>query len=135
MPVHARYRYIPEALTKHGYIPLRHHKLARMVGDLFVQRNEINLHSDILDTPDYFWEDDTYEPEYNKVWKYLDVDRRVELLNQRLNVMKELLEVLQVQLDTKHASKLDNIIIWLIVCEGVMEVLVILLRRLGWYDA
>jgi uncharacterized Rmd1/YagE family protein len=106
-----------------------------MVGDLFVQRNEINLHSDILDTPDYFWEDDKYEPEYNKVWKYLDIDRRVELLNQRLNVMKELLDVLQVQLDTKHASKLDNIIIWLIVCEGVMEVLVILLRRLGWYDA
>jgi uncharacterized Rmd1/YagE family protein len=27
-----------------------------MAGQVFLERNEVNLHSDILDTPEFFWE-------------------------------------------------------------------------------
>ena len=43
-------------------------------------------------------------------------------------------QVLQNQLDSSHASKLEWIIIWLIVIEGVLEVFEIMMRRMGWYD-
>jgi uncharacterized Rmd1/YagE family protein len=31
-----------------------------------MERNNINLHFDILDTPEYFWEEDTYAPVYDR---------------------------------------------------------------------
>eukprot|EP00967_Tisochrysis_lutea_P081344 scaffold112175_cov33-Tisochrysis_lutea.AAC.3 len=40
---------------------------------LFVDRASINLHSDILEHPDFFWEDDEYLSVYQRVSKYLEV--------------------------------------------------------------
>lgn len=50
----------------------------------------MNLNSDMLDEPDFFWEDDEYEPLYKKMMKYLDVDNRVHILNTRLDILREL---------------------------------------------
>ena len=38
--------------------------LVLIVGEIFVIRHEVNLHSDILDTPDFFWEEKKYEVIY-----------------------------------------------------------------------
>lgn len=54
------------------------------------QRSDVNLNSDMLDEPDFFWEDDEYEPLYKKVMKYLSVDNRVQILNTRLDILREL---------------------------------------------
>lgn len=48
----------------------------------------------MLDEPDFFWEDDEYEPLYKKVMKYLSVDNRVQILNTRLDILRELYVVL-----------------------------------------
>lgn len=50
----------------------------------------MNLNSDMLDEPDFFWEDDEYEPLYKKMMRYLDVDNRVQILNTRLDILREL---------------------------------------------
>ena len=55
-----------------------------------IQRSDVNLNSDMLDEPDFFWEDDEYEPLYKKVMKYLSVDNRVQILNTRLDILREL---------------------------------------------
>ena len=47
--------------------------------------------------------------------EYLKVDRRVEVLNTRMDLMKELFELLHDELDTRHGSFLEWIVIVLIV--------------------
>jgi len=48
-----------------------------------LQRNSVNLHSDILDVPDFFWENSELEPLYAMTRSYLDLNKRVEILNRR----------------------------------------------------
>ena len=76
----------------------------------------------MLDTPDVFWEEDEFEPTYKKVRKYLDMDKRIEVMNQRMDIIRELLELLSTQQDQTHANRLEFIIMVLIVIEVVIEV-------------
>lgn len=52
---------------------------------------------------------------------YLDVDKRLAVLNQRLDIMKEMYQILQNQLNVKHANKLEMIVIVLIVAEIFLQ--------------
>ena len=82
------------------------------------------LHVDVLDTPEFFWEYSELEPLYAMTANYLDLETRVEVLNQRLDVIHELFEMLGNELNHQHSSRLEWTIIGLI----VMEVILTLLR-------
>mmetsp|Transcript_6278 Transcript_6278/g.9476 ORF Transcript_6278/g.9476 Transcript_6278/m.9476 type:complete len:422 (-) Transcript_6278:44-1309(-) len=118
----AEYKFIPETLANVGKIDMSTRRIGMMIGDIFVIRHDLNLHTDILDTPDYFWEEDRYEQDYEKVMKYLEMDSRVEVINKRLDMLKELLDVLHQQMENAHSTKLEWIIIWLIVLEVVIQI-------------
>ena len=49
------YKYIPETLAKNGKVKLSPKQLGTMIGEVFVIRHDVNLHSEILDKPDFFW--------------------------------------------------------------------------------
>ena len=66
-----------------------------------------------------------YAPDYKMLWRYLEMSGRVEVLNKRLDMLKELLDVLQQQMENAHASKLEWIVIWLIVIEVIVELVAI----------
>jgi uncharacterized Rmd1/YagE family protein len=121
----ADYKYIPETLAQSGKIKLPSGKIGTMIGEIFVIRHDLNLHTDILDTPDFFWEEEKYAPDYKIMWRYLEMSGRVEVLNKRLDMLKELLDVLQQQMENAHASKLEWIVIWLILIEVIIEVVAI----------
>ncbi|CAE7932801.1 RMD1 [Symbiodinium sp. KB8] len=112
-----RTNYIPEQLAITGKISLTSRDISRKMGELFIERNSVNLTSDLLDTPDFVWEADARELAYERVRKYLDIPNRIEVVNQRLSILKELLEILSSQLENQHASRLEWIVIWLIVVE------------------
>ncbi|RHY52966.1 hypothetical protein DYB26_005856 [Aphanomyces astaci] len=116
-------RHIPQTLAETGEIKKYSQKdISQLIGRLFIERSDINLNSDMLDDPDFFWDDDEYQPLYKKMMKYLDVDNRVHILNTRLDILRELLDVLSQQLARQHDTKLEWIVIWLIVAEVVVEV-------------
>lgn len=48
-------------LAKTGKISLTQKDIAKKIGELFIQRNNVNLTSDLLDTPAFFWDSDTHE--------------------------------------------------------------------------
>jgi len=75
----------------------------------------------LLDTPEFFWEYSELEPYYRLVAHYLDIERRVNVLNQRLTVLKELFDMLNNEINHKHSSRLEWTIIWLIVIEVIIE--------------
>lgn len=117
-------KHIPEELAKHGHISLSRKEIRRKMGALFIERSSINLHVDVLDTPEFFWEYSELEPLYWMTANYLDLETRVEVLNHRLDVIHELFEMLGNELNHQHSSRLEWTIIGLI----VMEVLLTLLR-------
>ena len=61
------YKYIPEALAAHGKVELSERQLGTMIGEVYVIRHDVNLHSEILDTPDFFWKQEHYEKDYKMV--------------------------------------------------------------------
>lgn len=111
---------IPEDLAKQGKIRLSRREIRTSMGALFIERTTINLHLDILDTPEIFWEYPELESYYKMISNYLDLQTRVEVLNQRLSIMHELFEMLGNELNHQHSSRLELVIIWLIVIEVIL---------------
>ena len=59
------------------------------------------------------------------VMEYLEMSGRTAILNKRLDLLRELLDVLQHQMENEHGVKLEWIVIWLIVVEVVLQALAI----------
>jgi uncharacterized Rmd1/YagE family protein len=116
-------RAIPVQLSRHGRIPLSKKEIQRKIGELFIERSSINLHFDVLDVPEYFWEHSDLEPLYTIIATHLDLETRVEVLNRRLDIIHDLFEVLSNELNHQHASRLEWIIIILILIEVALSLL------------
>eukprot|EP01034_Spumella_vulgaris_P028026 gene28026-34818_t len=86
------YKYIPETLAAIGKVHLTERQLGMMIGEVFVIRHDVNLHTEILDTPDFFWKEEKFEQDYKMVMSYLEMSGRTEILNKRLDMLRELLD-------------------------------------------
>lgn len=123
-------RALPELLEKTGSVQLSRKDIRRMMGRLFIDRSSINLHQELLDTPEFFWEHSDLEPYYAQMAHYLDRERRVSVLNQRLAILQELFDMLATELNHQHSSRLEWTIIWLIVIEVFLTVMKDILKIL-----
>lgn len=113
-------RHIPHTLAEKGHQPLSQKELRKVMGQVYIERSSINLHFDLLDEPEFFWEYEELEPLYSMTRKYLDIQDRIFILNQKLEVVGELVSMLSEELKHKHSSRLEWIIIWLIAIEIVL---------------
>lgn len=116
-------KHLPSELARKGKIPLSRKEISKKMGELFIERNFISLHSDILDTPEFFWDYPELEPYYRKSAHYLDVTKRVDVLNKKLGVIHALFEMLSGELNHQHSSRLEWTIIVLIVIEVFLAIL------------
>ena len=110
-------QHIPMNLARRGEIVLSRREIRRMMGQLFLERNSINLQCDVLDVPEFFWENIELEPIYMMVAHHFDIEKRVKVLNQRLNIVHELFDMLNNEINHMHSSRLEWFIIWLIIAE------------------
>nr|XP_050047834.2 required for meiotic nuclear division protein 1 homolog [Dermacentor andersoni] len=93
----------------------------RKTGELFSLRHLINLSSDLLDTPDFYWDRPTLESLYLKVIKYMNINRRTKVMNEKLTHCCELMDLLSHHLEDKHHVRLEVMIIVLIMVEVLFE--------------
>jgi uncharacterized Rmd1/YagE family protein len=112
---------IPLQLSTTGKIKLTKKEISKKIGELFLVKSKINLHYDLLDTPEFFWEYPQYENQYEKIVKYLDIKSRVEVLNKKVEIIQELLHVLGDEQKHKYSSFLEWIIIILITFEIILN--------------
>lgn len=110
-------RQIPEELAISGRSRIRPNDVARLTGKVFLARTAVNLFSNILDTPQFFWDAERFEPLYQRGKSYLDTDDRVQILNSRLDIVNDLLDNLNEQLTFRSSERLEIIIIFLIALE------------------
>lgn len=108
---------IPTQIATTGKINLSRSQINMQIGELFILRINIHLNGSVLDTPELFWVEPLLEPVYQAVRSYLEMDQRVGLLTQRLDVIADLLAVLKEQLSHGHGEKLEWIVIVLIAAE------------------
>lgn len=114
--------YLPEQLSKQGSIMLSQKAISKRMGEIFIARSSINLNSDYLSAPEYFWEYPSLETYYTMSEKFLDINRRVAALNQKLDVLHELFDMFTSQLQHKRANFLEMIIIVLIFIEIAISI-------------
>ncbi|KAH6849965.1 hypothetical protein B0I37DRAFT_370351 [Chaetomium sp. MPI-CAGE-AT-0009] len=117
---------IPAQLALTGKIALTRSEINMQIGELFILRIGVHLNGSVLDTPELFWVEPQLEPVYQAVRSYLEMDQRVGLLTERLDVIADLLAVLKEQLSHGHGEKLEWIVIVLIAAEIVVALVNIL---------
>jgi uncharacterized Rmd1/YagE family protein len=115
--------HIPKSLAETGKITLSGTEIAKKMGKLFLDRSSINLRSDILDTPEFFWENPKLEPIYHMAAYDQEIKQRVEILNERLKLINELFQILSDVFNNRHASILETIIIVFIAIEIILTIL------------
>lgn len=109
--------YLPEEIASRGTISLSRRAIFKRMGEIFIARSSINLNIEYLDVPEFFWRNPNLEPFYIMTKKYLDIDSRVMALNQKLDVLQELLDILSSQVQHRYSSFLESVIILLIAVE------------------
>ncbi|ESZ90043.1 sporulation protein RMD1 [Sclerotinia borealis F-4128] len=114
---------IPTQIALTGTIALSRKEINMQIGELFILRINIHLNGSVLDTPELFWVEPQLEPIYQAVRSYLEMDQRVKLLSERLDVIADLLAVLKDQLSHRHGEKLEWVVIVLIAVEILVAVL------------
>ncbi len=116
-------KWLTKDLALKGKIFLSRKAMSKKIGQLFLNKASVNLHSDILDEPDFFWDFPEQQPIYRDVFNCFDIQPRIDVLNHRLAIMGDLLEILNDQLNHQYSSALEWMIIGLIVIEIVFAFL------------
>jgi len=115
--------HIPKSLATTGKITLSGKEIAQKMGKLFLDRSSINLRSDVLDTPDFFWNNPELEPIYHMAAIDQEIKNRVEILNERMKLIHELFQILSDVFNSRHASTLEIIVIVFIGIEIVLSII------------
>ncbi|KAJ1740580.1 sporulation protein rmd1 [Coemansia sp. RSA 989] len=115
-------RYIPQRMAESGTVEMTRKGLIKKIGQLFIMRVNVNLVSNILDTPEIFWSEPTLQPLYMAIREYLEIPQRVEIMNHRVSVISDLLDMLNGHLNGMHGEFLEWIVIILIGVEIIIGV-------------
>jgi len=114
---------LPEEIVKRGMVSLNRRGIFKRMGEIFIARSSINISIEYLDTPEYFWANPNLEDYYVMSKKFMDLQPRVAALNQKLDVLHDLLDMLNSQVQHRHSSLLETVIIVLIGVEIVISLL------------
>jgi len=114
---------IPLTLANGGRLPVGRADVLRLTGELLRFRADLNLHSELTDTPEVYWSEPRLEELYNRTARVLDIRQRAHVLNKRLDYANELVSVLRSHLSEQHGLKLEWGIIILIAVEVAFETL------------
>jgi len=127
-----RIAYVPDMLATSGEVPLTERDTMRAVGHLYGQMAAVTLLGAALDVPDAMDSaPSNITALYKASYEYLEVAERLSLLNDRFQVMREMLELCRTLGQQQHYAYLEKVIIWLIgVC--VVIAVVQLIAFLGW---
>ncbi|TFB02869.1 Sporulation protein RMD8 [Trichoderma ghanense] len=114
-------QHVPKTLALTGELGMTRTEIVKIMGRLFKNRVDINLSSNILDVPNFFWDSEpTLHPLYEAIREYLEIDLRIKVLNERCRVFLDLAEILS---DSDADAKMSYIT-WIIIALIVLSILV-----------
>lgn len=110
-----------EVLAEGFRITLNEADILRVTGRLFKLRAKLNLYSELIETPDLYWSEPTLEKIYEAISRRLDISLRITIMNRKLDYVTEEQRALLSFLNEKKSTRLEWIIILLIMVEVLFE--------------
>lgn len=110
-----------EALLKGMRLQTKESDILKLTGRLFLIRGKLNLYSELIETPDLYWSEPTLEKIYEAVSRRLDINLRIGIMNRKLDYITEEQRALLSVLNEKKSTRLEWIIIILIMVEVCFE--------------
>jgi uncharacterized Rmd1/YagE family protein len=106
----------------------------RKMGEVFLLRANITAVGSVLDSPEVFWviyvllgrvttlmncvqSYPDLRPLYEAARSYLEIPQRINLLNTRVEVLQDMLQLLKESVSSRHSERLEQIVIVLIAIE------------------
>lgn len=101
---------VPKSLALSGTLGMKREDVLKMSGKLFKLRVDVNLSSNTLDTPEFFWDSEPgLHPLYCAIREYLEIKQRVLILNERCRVFLDLAGILADSIADSNMSS-ENIL-------------------------
>lgn len=118
-------KYTPmiQSLSSKGAMIVTRKQIRQIIGEILGAKSELNLISNFLSHPKYFWQHPTLEEHYIMLERYLHIQRRVNAINHRLDTLNEIFDMFNSYLENRQAHSLEIIIIVLIAIEIMFSVL------------
>ncbi|SJM87002.1 probable Sporulation protein RMD8 [Zygosaccharomyces bailii] len=128
-PILASVTKLPKRLALFGTLGMKREQLLKKSGKLFKLRVDVNLSSSILDTPEFFWSfEPSLHPLYIAMREYLEIDQRVQVLNDRGKVYLEFFDVCVDSVAERNMARVTWWFIFVIVLGVLFSVTEILVR-------
>ncbi|CAN3371935.1 hypothetical protein DIURU_004412 [Diutina rugosa] len=106
---------LPKKLALTGRLGLKRTQLLKKSGKIFKLKVDVNLSSSILDTPDFFWDlEPALHPLYTAVRDYLEIDQRVQVINDRCRVFLEFADIVTDSINEKNTNRVAWMLIIII---------------------
>ena len=97
---------VPKTLALTGNLGMKREDVVKILGRLFMSRVDVNLSSNMLDIPNFFWDSEpTLHPLYVAVREYLEIQPRIQVLNERLRVFLDLAAILSDSIANKKMQR------------------------------
>jgi uncharacterized Rmd1/YagE family protein len=113
---------LPLELAQYGRISLSATDIRKLIGELLAARYSVNLVSDILDTPEFFWQRPELERLYVECAAAVELKQRSRVLEVRAQVVNDALHILNSELASASSMRIERAILFLIAVEVVFEV-------------
>lgn len=95
--------------------------ILKLTGRLFLLRGKLNLYNELIDTPDFYWNEPNLEKIYQVISNSLDINLRISILNRKIDYATEEQRVFLSLLNEKKSTRLEWTIIILIMVEVAFE--------------
>ena len=153
---------LPTELAETGKVSMSGENLSKLTGALFIEKIRMNHLCLALDKPDFFWNApdivqvggvgncgwawcprgtssaDAATPVpvpqavYDRVGKYLEMELRADVINGRFSDLQDMFDMLRDHCNTKHSTRLEWVIILLILVEVIIGFVEVLALIDGW---
>ena len=112
-----------QSLSHTGRMLVSRREIQQIIGEILGAKSELNLISNFLYHPKYFWQHPTLEEHFTMLERYLHIQRRVHAINHQLDTLNEIFEMFDSYLNNRHGNRLEIAIIILIALEIAISVL------------
>lgn len=114
-------RKVTEGLSVGKKLSVTEKDLLRSTGRLFLLRGKLNLYSELIEIPDLYWTEPNLERIYRNISNILDISPRISILNKKLDYATDESRALLQTLNEEKGTRLEWIIIILIMIEVCFE--------------
>ena len=114
--------WITENMRAGKSIKLTRDEVFRKTGEILSLKHSINLESDLLDLPDIYWDRNDQELLFSSLSANLNMRRRTNVINEKLNNCCDLMNLLSSHMNDRHHLRLEWMIIALITVEVIFEI-------------